>query len=287
MLLTIGRLLFITFTLIGLSAFGQGIYLLPDPTNVLEPVRLYVDVTSPDCQCQELTDAGPDNPVYLWTWIPNEDRSPITVDGSTVDITNGDWGSSNENMRMTQDENNPNLWYYDFYNLPLTEYYGASPADFYSDGIHFLVKEKNGAPPDEPEQKSADLVIVPESPGCVLQFCTFPTIWFPTDYLIITYDNNQEQIFQLQNLSPSEAFIFYEYRVDGGPLLTYGNEESEAIPLEDMGGGFFSHMMVPNKFLPDVGDGQITELRAVITKNVPVLAAPPFSRETLTVGCPE
>jgi len=270
------------------QAHSQAIYFLPDPTNVTEPARLYINTSLPDCQCDELSDAGPDNPIFLWTWMPVEQREPLTIDGSTVDITNGEWSSSNDNMMMTHDENNPALWYYDFFEVPLSEFYGAPPADFYSTGISFLIKEKNGAPPDLPEQKSADLSIVPESPGCVLQFCTFPTIWFPSDYLSITYDNNQEGLFALQNLDPSQAYVFYEYRVDGGPVQTYGNSDEEAIQLESLGGGFFNHTLIPNEFLPmDTEGGEITELTVVITKSIPVIQAPPFSRQLLQIGCPE
>jgi hypothetical protein len=267
---------------------SQAIYFLPDPTNVTEPARLYINTALPDCQCDELSDAGPDNPIFLWSWMPVEDRAPLNIDGASIDITNGEWSNSNDNMMMTQDENIPTLWYYDFFEVPLSEFYGASPADFYTTGINFLIKEKNGAPPDVPEQKSADLSIIPESPGCVLQFCTFPTIWYPTDYLTITYDNNQEALFALQNLDPSQAFVFYEYRVDGGPLQTFGNNETEAIQLESIGGGFFSHTLIPNDFLPtDIEGGEITDLTVVITKSIPVIQAPPFSKQALLSGCPE
>jgi hypothetical protein len=272
------------------TMYSQGIYFLPDPTNVGEPARLYINTASADCQCDELQDAGPDNPIYIWTWMPSDSRPAVVVGGESFDVSNGAWEDSNENLRMTQDENNPELWYFDFLGVPPTDFYGTSPAPFYSGGISFLIKEKSGASAaDEgPEQKSADLSVVPESPGCVLQFCTFPTVWFPTDYLTITYDNNQEALFALQNLNPSEAFIFYEYRVDGGPLQTYGNSDAEAIPLESIGGGFFTHTMIPNEFLPiDIEGGVITELNAVITKSIPVIQAPPFSKRLLTIGCPE
>jgi hypothetical protein len=286
---TVAVILFIGLLSTNLS-YSQGIYLLPDPTNVNEPARLYINTGSSDCQCDELQDAGPENPIYIWTWMPSNDRPSVLVAGESFDVSNGEWEDSNENLRMTQDENNPALWYYDFFNVPLSEFYGASSADFYTTGILFLIKEKSGAAigGEGPEQKSADLSIVPESPGCVLLFCTFPTIWWPSEYLSITYDNNQEGLFSLQNLDPSEAFIFYEYRVDGGPLQTYGNSDAEAIQLENLGGGFFRHTFIPNDFLPiDIEGGEISELTAVITKSVPVIQAPPFSKQLLSIGCPE
>lgn len=267
------------------ALFGQGIYLVPSPTNVLEPARLYVDVSSPECSCPELLDTDPEtNPLYLWTWMPSEARPNITVDGESLDITNGEWNDSNDNLRMEQDPANPNLWYYDFFDVPLTTFYN-SPADaFYVDGIHFLVKEKNGSPPDLPEQKSPDLMVVPESPGCVDKFCPFPSIWFPSDYLVVTYNNNLETNGALQDLDPSQAHVYFAYRVDGGPLLYKGNTPGEEILLQHDGNGYFSITLVPNEFF-DIPEGsELTELTVFVTK--PPIAAPPFAQATLVPGCP-
>lgn len=266
-------------------AFGQGIYLVPTPTNVMEPARLYVDISSADCACPELQDADPQsNPLYIWTWVPVEARPNITVDGESLDITNGEWGSSNENMRMKQDPSNPNLWYYDFFEVPLTTFYNSPATNFYSDGIHFLLKEKNGAPTDLPEQKSPDLMIVPESPGCVEIFCPFPTIWFPSDYMTITYNNNIETIGALQDLDPANAFIYFAYRVDGGPLQYKGNAAGEEILMADQGDGTFTVTMVPDIFFNIPEGSELTVLNAFVSK--PPVAAPPFSQVTMAPGCP-
>jgi hypothetical protein len=37
-------------------ATAQGIYFDPEPTDVTGPVRLYVDVSSSECDCPELLD---------------------------------------------------------------------------------------------------------------------------------------------------------------------------------------------------------------------------------------
>ena len=267
-------------------ANAQSIYLVPSPTNVSEPARLYVDITSAECGCPELQDADPvSNPLYIWTWVPLEARPAITVNGETINITNGEWNASNENMRMKQDPSNPNLWYYDFFEVPLTTFYHSPAADFYGEGIHFLLKEKNGAPPDLPEQKSPDLSVVPESPGCVSIFCTFPTIWFPSDYLRITYNNNIETVTSLQNLDPSEAFVYFAYRVDGGPVQYKGNAPGTEILLDDRGDGTFTFTMVPDQFFEIPEGSELTSLTVFVSK--PPVAAPPFSQATLTVGCPE
>ena len=96
------------------STLGQGIYLIPSPTNVSEPARLYIDTNSPDCQCDELGDAGPDNPVYIWTWGPSDNRPTLEINGESIETSNGEWTNSNDSLVLTQDETNPSLWYFDF-----------------------------------------------------------------------------------------------------------------------------------------------------------------------------
>ncbi|MEM9052999.1 MAG: PQQ-dependent sugar dehydrogenase, partial [Bacteroidota bacterium] len=152
------NLLSVLGIMISLLAFGQGVYVEPQPLFInSQTARLYVDITSTDCNCPELLDADPvTNPLYIWSWAPNEIRPEILVDGGLVNTNNGSWTDSNENLRMSVDENNPNLWFYDFLNVSLTQFYDVSAAAF-EDGISFLVKEKNGAPQDLPEQKSPDL----------------------------------------------------------------------------------------------------------------------------------
>jgi len=276
---------FAVIALIGMSeiADAQGIYFDPEPTNVFEPVRLYIDISSSDCNCPELQDAAPEtNPLYIWTWNPNEARDPITIDGQTFDITNGEWGVSNENLVMTQDESNPNLWYYDFLGAPMVQFYNVPAATFYATGINFLIKEKNGAPADQPEQKSGDLSAIPEPVGCVNVLCLFPTIWFPSEYLTLTYNNNIETNPGLQNLGPDEVLVYFRYKVNGGPFITYQVPSEAQLTFE--GGGFFTKTIIPKQLfgIPD-GD-ELTELQVFVTKTP--LIAPPFSIFTLNPGCP-
>ncbi|HKL39079.1 MAG TPA: PQQ-dependent sugar dehydrogenase, partial [Cryomorphaceae bacterium] len=143
--------------LISSICLGQGIYFEPVPTSPAGYVRLYVDVSSSECNCEELIDGDNEtNPLYFWSWQPTEMRPDLIIDGETVDITNGEWAESNENMRMTQDEFDSNLWFYDFQGVPLPEFYSV-PIEEFENGVSFLIKEKNGAPQDQPEQKSPDL----------------------------------------------------------------------------------------------------------------------------------
>jgi len=260
--------------------FGQSIYMDPTPTDVFMPARLYIDITSSDCGCPELQDADPvSNPLYIWTWMPEEFRPPL----GTEDVGNGDWGNSNENMRMKQDETNPNLWYYDFLGAPPVQFYDVPAAELYGGGISFLVKEKNGAPEGEPEQKSEDLSYTPESPGCLDKVCYFPTIWYPDDYLIITYDNGQEQNNGLQNLGPDECYVWFGYSVDGGPLQTLQGSDDK-FKMNYIGANKFDLTMIPREYF-ELNEGEtITELRVLFTK--PPVNVPPFTTPDISIpGC--
>ena len=73
--------------------FGQAAYIQPVPTNVNLTSRITVDISKPDCECPNLQDATADDPLYLWSWLPSE---PI--------VGNGSWDSSNEELRMTQND---------------------------------------------------------------------------------------------------------------------------------------------------------------------------------------
>ena len=200
----------------------------PDPTDVTGPVRLYVDVSAPEifdgcgnCNTEAFTDLDPEtNPLYIWTWDPNGDRPDLNVGGETFNVTNGNWDLSNDNLVMTQDPDDPNLWYYDFLGAAPAIFYNVPASTFYDGGIFFLVKEKNGNPAagTEGEQKSADINIIPEPVGCFEKICPFPTTFFQDEYFAITYDNNQETIQSLQNLGPDGALIWFRYRVNGGAI---------------------------------------------------------------------
>jgi hypothetical protein len=263
------------------TANGQGIYFEPAPTDVTAPVRLYVDVTSPECNCPELFDAGPDNPLYIWAWNPNEARAPLP---GNIDITNGAWTNSNENLILTQDESNPNLWYFDFLGVSMVEFYGQPAAVFYQNGIDFLFKEKSGAAnPDGAEQKSPDLNLIPEPPGCFEKICPFPTTFFQDEYFVITYDNNQETNQALRDLGPDECLIWYRISVNGGPLTTV-QEDSDKFKMDFEGDGFFSLKMIPEAYFELAEGDELSQVQVFITR--PPIFAPPFTAPiTLIPGC--
>lgn len=270
------------FTLLfadGLRA--QGVFLDPDPTDVTGAVRLYVDITSDACQCPNIGEVSQEDPLYIWTWQPNEARPMLGGE----DVTNGDWTNSNDNLRMKQDENDPNLWYFDFLGASPAQFYDADPAVFYETGISFLVKKKDGS--GDPEPKSEDLNIIPEPVGCFEIICPFPVTFFDDEYFAVTYNNAIETNPLLQNMGPGEALVSFRFRVDGGPLQTLASDGSnqEKFLMDFEGDGFFALDMIPRDYFGIEPGQSITQ----ITVRVTSVSAPPgvFSISSpLNVGCP-
>lgn len=281
--------IFIVFALLAFTGttFSQGIYFDPSPTDVTVPARLYVDISSADCACPELQDADPvTNPLYIWAWDPFEDRESINgfINGEPtpgINVKNGEWGSSNENLKMKQDSDNPSLWYFDFLGVSMVEFYQQPAAVFYSAGIKFLLKEKNGA--GDPEQKSPDLSIIPEPIGCFEKVCPFPTTFFQDEYFVITYDNNQEIIPTLQNMPPDECKIWFKYSVNGGSSQTL-REDTPKFLMDYDGDGVFSKSMIPQEYFGLEEGDELTKMDVFITTGN--INAPPFTAAiSLFPGC--
>ncbi len=266
-------------TLVGsIEAYSQASWVDPSPTDVTGVVRVYVDLSHPDCGCPLLQDwatadvpAGEPN-LFMWTWQPSD---PLPGGG------NGEWTNSNDANVMTQDQNNPAHWYKEM--IP-TNFYGQDPASFYTTGISFLIKRKDGSAIDGGEPKSADqnVPLIPLS--CVDRICPFPQKWFQDEYLYIVYDNNQEPIAGLQNLGPDDALIYYRYRINGGAQQTLQGTD-ERFQLTYDGEGFFSMVMLPEEFFGLNPGEELTEIQVFITKSP--INAPPFSIWTLLPGCVE
>jgi hypothetical protein len=270
---------------IGWSALAtaQGIYFDPAPTDVTAPARLYIDVSSSDCDCPELLDGDQEtNPLYIWAWNPNEARPDLTIGGETFDTKNGDWGASNENLKLTQDESDPNLWYFDFLGASMVQFYAVPAAQFYESGIDFLIKEQNGAPADLPEQKSPDLNIIPEPVGCFDKVCPFPTTFFQDDFFAISYDTNKEANPGLQG--GDAYFARFQYKVNGGDYQILEITDESKVEMVPEGDGIFSLTMIPEEFF-ELNEGDILdEIRVSFT--LPPLTSAPFSSAvSLFPGC--
>jgi glucose/arabinose dehydrogenase len=214
--------------LISSVCLSQAIYFEPFGSASSAPVRLYIDLFSSECNCPELQDADSEtNPIYIWTWSPNEMRPDLNIDGETFNVMNGNWDDSNENLRLTQDDESPDLWYYDFLGVSLEEFYSVSSNNF-EDGISFLLKEKSGlAPPDGFEQKSPDLNISVESQSIddfsigyeeVLSGISSPTTITHAgdERIFVTEQSGRIRVFYRDGTLESEPFLDIQDRVTSG-----------------------------------------------------------------------
>jgi glucose/arabinose dehydrogenase len=142
------------FLLFSSSLTAQFVYFDSDPIDVTQSnVRVYIDVSAPACNCEAVADADQNDPLYFWSWGPSEIRPPLFG----MDINNGDWSASNPNMIMTQDPDNPGLWYYDFLGASIVQFYDMGVQTAQALGMSFLVKKFNGG--GDPEQKSPDMFL--------------------------------------------------------------------------------------------------------------------------------
>ena len=160
--------------------FSQAAYIQPVPTNVNSTTRINVDISKPDCECPNLQDATSDDPLYLWSWLPAE---PL--------FGNGSWDNSNEELKMTQNKNNPNIWFID---VVITDFYGVNENTAYENGLSYLVKKKNGLDGgnNDLENKSRDFDITLIPPPCEDRLCPHPQVLQQDDYFTIFYNISQE-----------------------------------------------------------------------------------------------
>jgi len=197
------------FLFISVFSFGQGIYLDPTPTDVgNNTVRLYVDVFSLECNCPELADADSiENPLYIWTWAPNEMRPDVIVGSETLNVLNGNWGDSNENLQLTQDPAQGGLWYFDFVGVSPSEFYDVAPSVIYEEGLSFVIKEKNGAPEGQPEQKSPDINLPVEAGGIEDFSIDYETVLTGIDGATTITNAGDERIFVTEQ--SGRILVFY------------------------------------------------------------------------------
>tara|TARA_B110000467_G_C18281381_1_gene458798 strand:- start:123 stop:998 length:876 start_codon:yes stop_codon:yes gene_type:complete len=199
------------------QVWAQAAYVKPVPTNVNALAKIYVDVSQPDCNCPNLQDANPDDPLYIWSWAPAE---PVAG--------NGAWDSSNDLMVMTQDETNPKLW---FKEVIITEFYGVDDATAYEKGLSFLVKKKDGLSggSNETENKSNDFYVDLIAPPCEEKVCPHPQAFTDVDYFTLFYDVQKE-------INPN--FHPDSLNVNGAQSLMEGDISIHVKVLTNKGNGF-------------------------------------------------
>jgi len=276
------------------SFFGQTVFFDPTPTDVTGPVRIYVDISAENlfdgcgnCDPNAFDDVDPEtNPLYIWTWIRDGYSRPsdLEIGGETLNVTNGDWVNSNENMLMTQDPDDPDLWYFDYLGASTAQFFGLPAAELYADGVNLLVKEKNGEPdtPDN-QQKSADFNLIPEPVGCFDKVCPFPTTFFQDDFFAILYDTKKEANPGLQG--GDAYFARFQYKVNGGPYQPLEITDESMVEMDPEGDGVFSLTMIPQEFFGLGENDVLNELRVSFTKP-PLDEAPYSTAVSLFPGCP-
>ncbi|MDP4826363.1 MAG: hypothetical protein NWR73_01655 [Flavobacteriales bacterium] len=247
-------LMFVSFI-----ASAQTAYLLPSPTDASEEVTIYIDMNQSSDGTQNnalkamLTD-HPDDDVYIWTWQP---AGPVGG--------NGDWGNSNEDNKMTK----VGELLYTISFVP-TEFYGVDGAQLFANGISCLAKLKDGnaySGEYDGEAKSEDLSIVVIPKLCDRRVCVFPEIRQEDDFISITYDNTQETIAGLQNMSDDECYLYLAAKSGIFNIYPYVAEamttSTPELQMEPIAGepGKFRFIFIARDFFEAVpADMQIDEI---------------------------
>jgi len=208
----------LAFALITSSiSFSQAAYIQPSPTSANEEITLFIDINQSQDGLQNnelnaILGSLPDTTgVYLWAWNPS---APVAG--------NGDWGASNESMRLNRI--GPKLYSITF--VP-TEFFDIQGAELYSNGISCLAKLKDGSPIDgfdgEPKTEDFHISITPKLCGDMI--CVFPEVRQSDDFLSITYDNSQETYEGLQGMVDGECYLWMAAKLLDGSNIIYTDEE--------------------------------------------------------------
>ena len=273
---------------------AQAAYVSPVPTNVNKLAKIYVDVSQPDCNCPNLQDASQEDPLYMWTWSPSE---PV--------VGNGMWDRSNEDMRMQQDADNPNLWYKE---VIITDFYGGDDATAYENGLSYLAKKKDGLSggSNETENKSNDFNVDLIPPPCEDKVCPHPQVITDEDYFTLYYDIAQESNSNFNpdslintGMSPlvdGDVLIHVKGITDLGNVLQNASQsnvwaqvDNEYSLIWDEDQQVFYYTFIPRNLLFVADDETIIELQITFIKNTDPSGLLPNSwrtdRETYYLGC--
>lgn len=276
------------FSILILSIFSIGVvsaqkaWVVPEEFNPGDSITLFVDVSKTDCSRL----MGTTEPVYLWMWNPSE---PV--------IGNGDWTASNPDMQMTQDPNNPNVYYFSL--VPEQFFTLDSPSDLYDKGFSFLAKLSDGTGEGGggcDEDKTEDLNVAAKPiPGCNSKFCQFPGVLFWDDYFTFLYDNTLEDKPSMDESAVGiENFSMYIRVVydDGskGTYVSYGDVINHPeLSLIKEGDGYYKRTFIFSEMLADlVVDGKtITKVEISVMDKAYTNGPNSVSdgKHVVTVGC--
>ena len=242
-------LLFSLVFIFGLAKLqAQKAWATPDPINPNDSITIWVDLKK--CDRQQL--AGTTDPIYMWTWSPNEHAVGHP-------LNNGTWLASNDALQMRSAGND--LY---FYRMVPTSFYEVTAAELYNNDISLLLKKKDGTGTAAGEDKTEDLKIDFTPPVSGPQKVSpFPRLAKKdtlsigaTDVLTIFYDRNLETKDTLKN--KEDFYLYLRARTGTGltdfiqfvPITKVATEPK--LAMKNLGGGKFSLSMIPNKFFASV-----------------------------------
>lgn len=217
-----------------------------DPSDSLEiifdPAGLDLAVAPQDALKQAI-DAGED--MFIWTWKPaaHPDGHPY-VNGTG----SAPWKNSNDAMKMTKNVNGTFSW-----KIVPTLFYEVDATTVYAEDIHFLVKAKDGGGYGDPDVKSDDLKITIDPPATDRNpFYHFPAKVMTDDVLTLRYENWREDKASMQNLDPTECYLYSKvYYLDGSFSEienAFNVGSNPALQMDFLGDGNFEKIIAPAQF---------------------------------------
>jgi hypothetical protein len=278
--------LFAFLPLLGLAQ--NKAWITPKPTNAEDSVTIYVDISKFDNALEHtqllLQAAAAGEDLYIWTWKPAElpASSP-----KTNGIGDRPWQNSNEILKLTKQDDN--IYYYKM--IP-TEFYEVPAPTVYQNGIHFLVKPKNGGGYGDPDIKSEDLSIT-VVPDIIIKGITFNFPNFITNDQSITtvvYQNSIDTLPAMANLGEDNCYLFMEATLDDGTKLRLSNfAQAGTIPEYKMtkrSDGNFYLIFVPRDFFNVPADRTVTAIACTPRKRVYTSVNDQSKKFEFEIKCP-
>jgi hypothetical protein len=257
-------------------------WVVPARFNPDDTITLYVDVSQTDCQRLKSTT----DDVYLWIWQPAD---PI--------IGNGTWGNSNDDLKMTRDSTNPDVYYF---KLVCTDFFvgiDANPSLIYKNNFNFLAKKKDGTGLGGggcDEDKTEDLSVEAKPlPGCNTLFCKSPQTFMQDDYFTFIYNNAEEpkQSMWEANVGVDNFYVYCRANLASGGIREYvawgdvGNTP-ELNLIKDPNDGLYKITFVPEDFFKLKSGEIIKSLEFVVRNKVFTTPADKTDQKnTVFVGC--
>lgn len=184
--------------------------------------------------------------IYIWTYLPIEHPTGHPLANGTSDPA---WQNSNDALKMTKEDDR----IYSFTMVP-TDFYEVTAQEVYDKNIGFLVKTKNGGGYEfSYDVKSDDLELVVDPPKLVLD----PAYGFPSkpqgdDLVTIYYDNDRETKASMQNLGPTECYVWAKATLSDSTEVQIATlnqvYNTPQLRMNYIADGAFRKFIVPNEF---------------------------------------